>query len=147
MKHFVFILRLVFGALFIWSGIAKIKDPIGFSDAVRNFEIIGDPYAVAVALFLPWLEVISGIAVMWDKFAKSASLLVTGMVAVFSILIITAWARGLDISCGCFGGTGEMNYPVKIAQNVGLIGMGVFIWWKSVKPEKASPEAPEKTDN
>ncbi len=136
MKHFTFVLRLVFGALFIWSGIAKIKDPIGFSDAVRNFEIIGDPYAVAVALYLPWLEVISGIAVMWDKLARSASFIITGMVAVFSILIVTAWIRGLDISCGCFGGTGEMNYPVKIAQNIGLIAMGAFIWWKSATPRK-----------
>ncbi len=136
MKHFIFVLRLVFGALFIWSGIAKIKDPIGFADAVRNFDIIGDPYAVAVALYLPWLEVISGIAVMWDKLARSASFLITGMVAVFTLLIITAWVRGLDISCGCFGGTGEMNYPVKIAQNLGLIAMGMFICWKSVAPAK-----------
>lgn len=134
MKIFTFVLRLVFGALFIWSGIAKIKDPIGFADAVRNFEIIGDPYAVAVALYLPWLEVISGIAVMWDRFAKSASFLITGMVVVFTLLIVTAWVRGLDISCGCFGGTGEMNYPVKIAQNIGLIAMGLFIWWKSAAP-------------
>ncbi|MEC5128865.1 MauE/DoxX family redox-associated membrane protein [Verrucomicrobiales bacterium BCK34] len=134
MKTLVFVLRLVFGALFIWSGIAKIKDPIGFADAVRNFEIIGDPYAVAVALYLPWLEVISGIAVMWDRFAKSASFLITGMIAVFTLLIVTAWVRGLDISCGCFGGTGEMNYPVKIAQNIGLIAMGLFIWWKSAAP-------------
>ena len=138
MKIFTFVLRLVFGALFIWSGIAKIKDPIGFADAVRNFEIIGDPYAVAVALYLPWLEVISGIAVMWDRFAKSASFLITGMVVVFTLLIVTAWVRGLDISCGCFGGTGEMNYPVKIAQNLGLIGMGVLIWWKSPAPASAA---------
>jgi len=137
MKPFFFILRLVFGALFIWSGIAKIKDPIGFSDAVRNFEIIGDPFAVAAALLLPWLEVISGIAVMWDRFAKSASLIITGMVAFFTIAIISAWIRGLDISCGCFGGTGEMNYPVKIAQNIGLMVMGAVIWWKSVSPQKA----------
>jgi hypothetical protein len=71
---------------------------------------------------------------MWDRFAKSASFLITGMVAVFTILILSAWIRGLDISCGCFGGTGEMNYPVKIAQNVGLITMGALIWWKSTSP-------------
>lgn len=137
MNHFFFILRLVLGALFIWSGIAKIKDPIGFADAVRNFEIIGDPFAVVAALFLPWLEVISGIAVMWDRLAKSASLIITGMVTFFTIAIISAWIRGLDISCGCFGGTGEMNYPVKIAQNIGLMVMGSVIWWKSVSPQKA----------
>ncbi|MDF1738045.1 MAG: DoxX family membrane protein [Verrucomicrobiales bacterium] len=142
MKTFIFILRLVFGALFIWSGIAKIKDPIGFADAVRNFEIIGDPFAVAVALYLPWLEVISGIAVMWDRFAKSASLLITVMVVVFTLLIITAWIRGLDISCGCFGGTGEMNYPVKIAQNIGLIVMGGLIWWKSIAPSTRAVKGP-----
>lgn len=128
MKHFLFILKLVFGAVFIWSGIAKLKDPISFADAVRNFEIVGDPLAAAVALFVPWLEVFSGLAVMWDRFTRSSAAILTVSVIGFTLAIALAWVRGLDISCGCFGGSGEMNYPVKILQNLALIGIGFLFW-------------------
>lgn len=128
MKVFLLILRILFGALFIWSGVAKLKDPILFAEAVRNFDLVGDPIAPALALFIPWVELFAGIGIMWDRFASGSSLLLTGSVVVFTGAIAIAWARGLDISCGCFGGTGEINYPVKIAENIGLVVWGVFLF-------------------
>lgn len=130
MKVFLFLLRLGFGAVFLWSGILKLKDPISFADAVRNFQIIGDPFAAAAALFIPWLEIFAGIGVMWERLVRGSAAILTGSVTVFTVAIAIAWARGLDISCGCFGGTGEMNYPVKVTQNILLIAIGAFLWWK-----------------
>ena len=129
MSMILLLLRILFGAFFIWSGIAKVKDPIEFAEAVRNFDLIGDPLAPAMALFIPWVEVIAGIAIMWDKFAKGGSGILTGSLAVFTGAIIIAWARGLDITCGCFGGTEELNYPVKVAQNLGLLLLGGFLFY------------------
>ncbi|MCB1203121.1 MAG: DoxX family membrane protein, partial [Verrucomicrobiae bacterium] len=63
----VFFASLAFGALFLWSGILKIKDPISFADAIRNFRLVGDPITPALAHFLPWLEVFAGLAVMIDR--------------------------------------------------------------------------------
>lgn len=123
-------LRLVFGALFIFSGIMKLKDPISFADAVRNFRLIGDPIAPAMALFVPWVEVIAGIAVMLDRFVKGGSFLLVTSLLVFTLAIAVSWARGLDISCGCFGQNEELNYPVKIVQNIILLATGIAIWWK-----------------
>jgi uncharacterized membrane protein YphA (DoxX/SURF4 family) len=123
-----FFLRLVFGAFFLLSGILKLKDPILFAEAVRNYQLIGDPIAPAMALFVPWIEVIAGIAVMTDRFARGAAFILTGSMVVFTLAIVISWARGLDISCGCFGGDEEMNYPVKVAQNIGLIVFGFLLW-------------------
>lgn len=133
MKVFTLLLRLIFGAIFVWSGIAKLKDPISFADAVRNFQIVGDPIAPALALFIPWVELIAGVAVMiWSpRFGKSGALVLLGCIVVFTLAIGFAWVRGLDISCGCFGGTGEVNYPVKIATNLVLIAIGVFLLRRS----------------
>ncbi len=129
MKLLILILRLIFGGLFIWSGIAKLKDPISFADAVRNFQMVGDPIAPALALFIPWVELIAGIAVMiWGKsFGKGGALILVSSIVIFTVAIIIAWIRGLDISCGCFGGTGEINYPWKIAQNLLLLATGAFL--------------------
>ena len=123
----VFLASLAFGALFLWSGIAKIKDPISFAEAIRNYRLVGDPVAPALAHFLPWLEVFAGFAVMWERMRQGAAALLTGMLVVFTLCILSAWIRGLDITCGCFGGEEVINYPVKVFQNVALIAAGIWI--------------------
>jgi len=125
----VFFASLTFGALFLWSGIAKVKDPLSFADAVRNFRIVDDPIAPALALLIPWIEIFAGIAVMWDRMRQGAAALLTLMLLGFTLGIVTAWVRGLDISCGCFGSEEAMNYPIKLAQNLVLIAIGAGLWW------------------
>ncbi|MEM6915811.1 MAG: MauE/DoxX family redox-associated membrane protein [Verrucomicrobiota bacterium] len=131
MSIFWFLLRLAFGALFIFSGVMKLKDPIFFADVVRNYQLVGDPIAPAMALFVPWVEIFAGIAVMLDRFARVGSFVLTGALMVFTLAIAISWIRGLDITCGCFGQNEELNYPVKMAQNVVLLAIGIAIWWKA----------------
>lgn len=131
MSIFWFLLRLAFGALFIFSGVMKLKDPIFFADVVRNYQLVGDPIAPAMALFVPWVEIFAGIAVMLDRFARGGSFVLTGALMVFTLAIAISWIRGLDITCGCFGQNEELNYPVKMAQNVVLLAIGIAIWWKA----------------
>ena len=131
MKTFWFSLRLAFGALFIFSGVMKLKDPIFFADVVRNYQLIGDPMAPAMALFVPWIEIFAGIAVMLDRFVRGGSFLLTASLVVFTMAIAVSWMRGLDITCGCFGQNEELNYPVKLMQNFVLLAIGIAIWWKA----------------
>jgi uncharacterized membrane protein YphA (DoxX/SURF4 family) len=56
--------------------------------------------------------------------------------AAFIIGISSAWARGLSIDCGCFGGGGEIpdaaeKYPGEIARDVGLLALSL---WLVVRP-------------
>ncbi len=133
MKALLFLIALAFGALFLWSGVAKIKDPVSFAEAVRNYRLIGDPFAAAAALFLPWLEVLAGIGVMTDSFRKGSAAILTVSLVTFTLAIGIAWMRGLDITCGCFGDETPINYPVKVAQNLGLIAVGGLLWWFAPK--------------
>ncbi len=124
MKHLRIILRLGFGAIFIWSGIAKLKYPISFADAVRNFELVNDPLAPAAALLIPWIEIIAGIFTMSGKMWKGSVFTLLLSLLIFTFALAFAWARGLDISCGCFGGTGAVNFPLMVSRNLGLIIVG-----------------------
>ncbi|MDF1751345.1 MAG: DoxX family membrane protein [Verrucomicrobiales bacterium] len=134
MKTFWLIFRLAFGAIFIWSGIAKLKDPINFSDAVRNFELVTDPVAPALALLIPCVEVVAGILTMLGLLLRGSLATLLLSLLIFTAAIIMAWVRGLDISCGCFGGSGEMNYPVMIARNIGLIAAALLLLKQSMRP-------------
>jgi len=129
MKILILLLRLLFGAIFVWSGMAKLKDPISFADAVRNFQIVGDPIAPLLALFIPWVELLSGLAVMtwWRNFGRGGALILLTSLVIFTLAILISWIRGLDVSCGCFGGTKTVRYPWKIGQNLLLLGMGILV--------------------
>ncbi len=147
MKIFWLILRLGFGALFIWSGIAKLKDPISFAEDVRNFRIIGDPIAPAMALLIPWVEIVAGIAVMAGKWARGGAFVLVGALVMFTGAVILGWVRGLDITCGCFGGNEELNYPVKVAENIGLLIWGMAIWFRAEMDEvSTAPSSSEPVE-
>ncbi len=144
MKNVIWtVVALLFGALFIWSGVAKLKDPITFADNVRNFQVIGDPFAPAVALFLPWVEVFAGIALMSGRFAKGGSFIIMGLMVFFTLLMGISWMRGLDITCGCFGDNDIVNYPVKMMQNIILLAIGFALWWRFEIKREPAPMAPE----
>ena len=53
----------------------------------------------------------------------------------FIVGIASAWARGLQIDCGCFGGGGfradaTAQYPWEIARDVGLLLMSAYLVWQ-----------------
>jgi putative oxidoreductase len=136
------IIRFLFGGLFLWSGIAKAYDPAGFALDIRNYELIGDPWVAMAALFLPWLEIVTGVLLMggWKWGTRGSSGILWASLIVFTIAIAISWARGLDIACGCFGIGGEStNYPVKITQNVILIGIASWIWWFETRGSNMRP--------
>lgn len=141
MKTITFLLAFAFGIFFLWYGIGKVKEPIAFAVAIRNFQLIGDPYAVGFAYLIPWVETFAGIAVITQRFRKGGASLLTILLLVFTGAILISWMRGLDISCGCFGDDTPMNYPVKVAQNACLIAVGIFLWWSAGKKSFVAPSA------
>ncbi len=57
--------------------------------------------------------------------------LLLGMILVFLMALLSAWMRGLDIRCGCFGST-EAGAPIPIAimRDLGILGALLFLFWK-----------------
>ena len=116
-----------FGALFAISGVIKLLDPILFRQQILGYEMIADPYAAVVAVGLPWLELFCGVGLIFGFLRAGSLALLTGLLIVFLIGIFSAWFRGLNIECGCFGGGEKGQYLVWVIRNVVLIGIGVFL--------------------
>ncbi|CAN5132913.1 hypothetical protein BH23VER1_BH23VER1_21160 [soil metagenome] len=132
-------LRWGFGALWIYAGALKLADPLSFLDAVRSFQILGDPWAAIVALALPPLEIFCGLAVVVGRWCYGGALvLLDGALAVFLGALLWGWHSGLDVTCGCFGREeNATDYPTKVIQNVGLLGVGgllLGIWARRMSP-------------
>ena len=95
--------RLGLGGLFIYSAWVKIEDPGMFADSVGKYEVLPESLVGLFSLVMPMLELVAGIALVFTKWMREAALLISGMLALFMVALAQALARGLEISCGCFG--------------------------------------------
>jgi len=94
---------LIVGGIFIYAGVMKIFDPVGFANDVDNYKILPWPLTVRLAFYLPWLEILCGLAVILGLLYRGGLLILTMLISIFIIASVITKARGLDITCGCFG--------------------------------------------
>jgi putative oxidoreductase len=97
------IVALIIGGIFIYAGATKAIDPAGFANDIDNYKILPWPLTVRLAFYLPWLEILCGLAVILGLLYRGGLLILTILISIFIIASIIAKARGLDITCGCFG--------------------------------------------
>ncbi|MEW5873657.1 MAG: MauE/DoxX family redox-associated membrane protein [Candidatus Zixiibacteriota bacterium] len=125
------IARLVLGGFFIYAAIDKIAHPADFAKIVHNYRILPGDLINIFALFLPWLELLCGIALVAGTYTLGASALLSGMLVMFLVAVSAAIARGIKIDCGCFSTSGdgarEVGMPL-IYQDTALLLLGIWIW-------------------
>ncbi|MGJ8634836.1 MAG: DoxX family protein [Luteolibacter sp.] len=112
------ILRVLMGAWFVYAGGLKIfvHGLDGFVRDIENYKLVSGQLAIAAAYVVPWAEVVAGLCFILGFLKKGAWWAMLGLVLVFTVSVGSAWWRGLDISCGCLGGTEEISYWVKAAE-------------------------------
>ena len=124
--------RIALGALFVFSGAAKVYDPGEFAKDVQKYNLLPWIPGVILALYLPWLEILCGLLLALKKLEKGALLLIIVLLIIFTVALASAMFRGLDIDCGCFGkafaSTGTM---VPMVRNLLLLLVAGFIWQKN----------------
>jgi putative oxidoreductase len=121
-------LRLLAGGVFLVAGALKVLDPARFAADIDHFRLL--PYfAVApLALYLPWLEIICGLAMFVSALRRSALVLLLALTVVFIAAITSAWMRGLDIRCGCFGAASTAPLAYDLVFDVILSGVLFWLW-------------------
>ena len=134
MNYFNTTLIFLLAALFIYAGVGKIVNPADFVEDIDNYRIL--PYLLVsiAAIILPWLEVISGISLIWGKFRTGALFIILGLSVLFLIAISSALIRGLDISCGCFSANNEATRIglLKFVENILLLCAATYLYFQSV---------------
>ena len=126
------ILDFLVGGLFIYAGVMKAFDPVGFARDIDNYKLLPWPVAVALGLYLPWLEIFSGLALITRRLYRGALLILAGLMIVFIAASMIAKARGLDISCGCFGHVSKgWSFGWHLALDFGILGGLIALWFVS----------------
>lgn len=121
--------RVVLGMLFIVASIDKVSDPVAFAVSVDSYKLLSHNASLVVATVLPWMELICGMCLVFGMLQRGAGLLLLGLLVVFTVAVVSALVRGLDISCGCFTqdpAAAKVGW-LKIVENLGLIGLSLLV--------------------
>lgn len=124
------LIGIIIGGLFIYAGVVKIIEPLEFARDIDNYKMLPWQLGVSLALYLPWLEIFCGLALITRILYRGGVLIVTTLMTVFIIASIVAKARGLDVSCGCFGHASKyLNFSWHLALDFALL-IGLVALWK-----------------
>ena len=123
-RRFVWrIVDLIVGGIFIYAGAIKVLDPVQFAIDIDNYKILPWTISVGLAFYLPWLEILCGLALILRRLYLGGLSILTALVAVFLVATIAAKVRGLDITCGCFGHASQnWNFPTHLALDLAILG-------------------------
>lgn len=128
------VVAIIIGGLFVYAGAVKIVDPVEFARDIDNYKMLPWQIGVGLAFYLPWLEILAGLALITGVLHRGGVFILTGLMFVFVIITIIAKARGLDISCGCFGHASQyLSFAWHLVLDLLLLG-GLIVLWKRSLP-------------
>ncbi|HEY3853078.1 MAG TPA: DoxX family protein [Verrucomicrobiae bacterium] len=128
--------RWLLGALFIYTGLEKVWDPVAFLKLVRQYDLVQTPVLLnSIAAMLPWFEVCCGALLLLGIGVRGTALTLVGILVPFTIVV---WHHALELGmaksipfcavkfdCGC--GTGEVYICTKLMENFGFILLSCWL--------------------
>ena len=130
---FGLIARLTLGGVLLLAGYLKLDELDKSQMAVRAYEMLPVSLANLIGIVLPFAEICMGILLILGATTRLMGFMSALLMLVFVVGISQAWARGLSIDCGCFGGggkvePGEENYLTPLMRDAGLAALGIYLF-------------------
>lgn len=128
------IIAAAIGLVFLAAGILKLIDPAEFAITILNYHILPWTAAGLLAVYLPWLEVICGAALVLRVGYRGALCVTAGLCAMFVIAYGSTRLRGLDVECGCFGHGVHRGFWLVIIMDTALLCALVWLLKADLRP-------------
>jgi uncharacterized membrane protein YphA (DoxX/SURF4 family) len=124
--------RVGLAGVLLWSGGAKVSEPRQAVMAVQAYEILPAGVGEFVGYALPLFELALGLALLLGVATRISAVVAGAVMTAFVVGVASAWARGLSIDCGCFGGggvvpEGEANYLPVLLRDLGFTLMAAWL--------------------
>jgi uncharacterized membrane protein YphA (DoxX/SURF4 family) len=128
--------RLGLAAVWLVSGGIKVADPDQTYIAVKAYDVLPTAVVSPVATVLPWLEIALGVLLLIGVGTRAVAVLSGVLLLVYIAGVSQAWARGLSIDCGCFGGGGQVApdataYGTELLRDTGFL---ILAGWLTIRP-------------
>ncbi len=130
--------RLALAGVFLWSGIAKLRDPwMLFAMEIENMRVIPAAAVEFVARTLPGFELVLGLALLSGVWARYVSPAATVVATGFFSLVTLLYLRGFQGDCGCFG-PGEQLGPKTLARDFIFVLISIWVTWEAFRQRAAA---------
>jgi putative oxidoreductase len=122
-------LAVLAGAVFLYAGSAKVTDPLHFASDISNYQIVSWSIGVRLAFYLPWLEILCGLSLIFHRLFTGAVVITSALMLVFIGVTVAAKARGIDVACGCFGSvSSSLTLTWHLVLNGCILAALVILW-------------------
>ena len=125
------VVRVFIGGILGWAGGVKIQNPEAFIKIVKAYDLLPEKLVVLWGIFLPWIELVTGLFLFFGLWHKSAVLSSFGLFFLFAAAVGINILRGADIACGCFGFNDTNLYVVLLQDLAFLLCCCFLLLWKS----------------
>jgi uncharacterized membrane protein YphA (DoxX/SURF4 family) len=124
--------RLGLAAVWLVSGTLKAIDLDQTVVAVRAYDVLPRGAVDVVAAVLPFLEIALGLLLLFGIGTRLVAVVSGVLLLTFMAGVTQAWARGLSIDCGCFGGGGAVApgataYLQEIMRDTGFLALTAWL--------------------
>ncbi|MBC6112537.1 BT_3928 family protein [Pedobacter fastidiosus] len=140
--------RIFVGALFIFSGLIKANDPLGFGYKLQEyFEVFHMDFlngmATGIAILLCTLEIILGALLLLGFWSKKVAWGLLLLIIFFTLLTFISAAFKVVTSCGCFGDAIPLTPWQSFSKDLILLVLIIYIFIKKdlIKPVTSHPLA------
>ncbi len=136
-KIFMLASRLVLGAVFVYAAYIKLRDPWQlFAMSIDSYQVLPLSMAETAARVIPWFELVIGLMLIAGIWLRVSGTIVSLMLLTFFTLMVRAYAKGMQINCGCFGPGEAISWKTLLRDGsmvAAAIAMTVFAFLKRSK--------------
>ena len=139
--------QIALGLFFVAAALPKLVDPPSFAHMIYNYRLVPGAFVNLMALVMPWLELLAGLALILGIWTRTSAGLVGAFLLVFLVAISLNLARGNAIDCGCFDVSSAnrtvderlADMRLDILRDLGMLLMvAQILWAKGRGPEGRS---------
>jgi uncharacterized membrane protein YphA (DoxX/SURF4 family) len=126
--------RLIVGGVLFAAGFLKYQHLDKSQMAVRAYELLPISLANFLGIVLPFVEIGVGVLLILGAAIRISAVISGLLMLMFVIGISQAWARGLSIDCGCFGGGGQVapgtaSYLPELLRDGALAALAIYLFF------------------
>jgi uncharacterized membrane protein YphA (DoxX/SURF4 family) len=128
--------RLGLAAVWLVAGVTKVGDLAASARAINAYDLMSYDVAKVVGAVQPFLEIALGLLLLIGLATRLTAAISAVLLVIFIAGIISAWARGLRIDCGCFSTGGELaagrntEYGLDILRDLGFLALSGLLLWR-----------------
>lgn len=123
------VLGVLAGAVFVYAGVLKVRDPLEFANDIGNYHLLPWTIGVRLAFYLPWLEILAGLALIFHRLFSGALAITGALMLGFIGATIWAKAQGINVACGCFGAaSSNLSFTSHLLLNSSILVLLAILW-------------------